>query len=1447
MSDSVRTYRVNQSDTGNSVCIMPEYQIPCEFDDCAWKSVLCDAATGAKFLEAHIKGKHSQVEDKHTPSAPSSKSRKERARRPEIRSEETEEDWAYILKRWSQYKTQCELTGTDVILQLLECCSEQLRRDHHRQYPATDITTAQESEVLGQLHKLAVRQQNKMVARVKLSSLTQDKGEGVRRFAGRVRELAVTGSYNVGCPSCKQDVDFTTEMVKCQVVTGLAMNSHQKDVLAHPEGNTMTLDKLLIFIEGKEQAERSQGLLAGSGFEAKKVEVENKFEKKKVFNCKWCGDKHQPGKVNCKAAEKKCESCGIQGHFKKVCRQKQDKGDRQTMDKPVKVVEDNTRQQDSAVEAHWLQQADQPYNTAFYGSNKLVNLCLLVLFCFIWVVSKRGKQFEKLENKKETGLPTLGNIFTPNKRGLYDTILSYLRLSDIKEAGLPTLGTKEASKTTWSRINKIAGLPGHGKLSVSSSVLAAHHSPSPVTVCQGTGRPLSHHIYRQGRGWLRKPAKPKPMVMVVSELDRQSYTALNVVHPSYSGTRAVTEKFLADTGASVCLAGVGYMSAIGVRQEDLVRCDMSVRGAGSKRITVLGALLVQLSRADSEKCSKQIVYICEGVTSPLLSLEACEDLGLVDSQFPSQPCSQVSVSQSQTVGKKSGCKCSCPVREEAPEAPTEIPFEPIPANVYKLEQWIRDRYSASALNVCECQPLPAMHGPPLKIFMEPGTKPVASHSPIPVPVHWQQKVLDGLERDVNLGVIERVPSGTETTWCHRMVIVPKKDGKPRRTVNFQPLNQFSSRQTHHTMPPFHQATSIPANTVKTVLDAWNGYHSVALEESCRHLTTFITPWGRFRYRTAPMGYLAAGDAYTERFDRIIKDIPNKTKIVDDTALWASDIRESFFQTCQFMTLCSKNGVVFNPEKFVFAREVVEFAGFEVGKDYIKPAKKIIDTILSFPIPKNISDVRGWFGMINQVAPFFATRPVMQPFREMLKPLAKGKGIYWDENLTKLFEESKQVIAKSVADGIRTYDPNMWTCLATDWSKDGIGYMLTQKHCQCQTLTPLCCNEGWRLVLAGSRFTTGAESRYAPVEGEALGVSWALENTKHFTMGNRRLIVATDHKPLLKILGDRKLEDMSNPRLLKLKEKTLRWIFNVIHVPGIRNCGPDYLSRKETRVAMVEMFSETDETDNIHQATTVELEAWVEHSVAANMTGPVTWEQVRDAVQVDTTMQLLSSQVTDGFPPEKKLLREELRMYWQFRDHLSQVDTVPLYKGRVVVPEQLRAAVLEVLHSAHQGVTGMLLRADSSVWWPGITAQVKEKRQKCQTCNEFAPTQPSAPPVPLVHPDYPFQHIVADHCQAAGNHYLVIADRFSGWPTVIECGGSVATAGRLIAQLRVFFGTFGVPEELATDGGTTFVADQTRQFLARYGVRHRVSAVGYPHSNQRAGLAVKSMKRLLKRN
>ena len=82
--------------------------------------------------------------------------------------------------------------------------------------------------------------------------------------------------------------------------------------------------------------------------------------------------------------------------------------------------------------------------------------------------------------------------------------------------------------------------------------------------------------------------------------------------------------------------------------------------------------------------------------------------------------------------------------------------------------------------------------------------------------------------------------------------------------------------------------------------------------------------------------------------------------------------------------------------------------------------------------------------------------------------------------------------------------------------------------------------GWKITYVEGRFISGAESRYAPVEGEALAVVDARDKARHFVIGCSDLILAVDHKPLLKTFGDRSLDDIPNPRLRSLKEKPLRY-------------------------------------------------------------------------------------------------------------------------------------------------------------------------------------------------------------------------------------------------------------------------------------------------------------------
>ena len=84
----------------------------------------------------------------------------------------------------------------------------------------------------------------------------------------------------------------------------------------------------------------------------------------------------------------------------------------------------------------------------------------------------------------------------------------------------------------------------------------------------------------------------------------------------------------------------------------------------------------------------------------------------------------------------------------------------------------------------------------------------------------------------------------------------------------------------------------------------------------------------------------------------------------------------------------------------------------------------------------------------------------------------------------------------------------------------------------------------------------AETRYAPIEGEALAVLFGLERARLYVLGCQDLVVATDHKPLVPILNDKRLDAIKNPRILNFKEKMLMYDFRAQHIPGSLNFAPD---------------------------------------------------------------------------------------------------------------------------------------------------------------------------------------------------------------------------------------------------------------------------------------------------
>ena len=970
------------------------------------------------------------------------------------------------------------------------------------------------------------------------------------------------------------------------------------------------------------------------------------------------------------------------------------------------------------------------------------------------------------------------------------------------------------------------------------------NADNPVPACNAIR--LDHHIYNElNFTWKKRKSDNQPCVTV--KVAAFPSDASNIgVKTSFTKPTA-----MADTGCQSCLAGVDILRSKKLKPHNLIPVTMQMTAANNKGINIIGALPLRfsgVSPAGLTITTRQLVYFTHATNRLFLSKHACTTLGLISSTFPtigeSMAASDNSTPQSAVTGG-----CHCPKRTMPPPPPQILPFPATEENRGKLEEYLLNYYKTSTFNVCDHQTLPMMTGPPMRLMIDPDATPYARHKPIPLPVHWQEDVYAGLEQDVRLGVLEPVPVGTPVTWCHKMVVVAKKSGKPRRTIDLQPLNKYAVRETHHTESPFHQARAVPPHTYKSVFDAWNGYHSVELHEDDRHFTTFITPRGRYRYKVAPQGYIASGDGYTRRFDEIVMDFPRKTKCVDDAILWSSSIEEAFFHAVDWLDLCGRNGIVLNPSKFVFSKQTVDFAGFTITPTSVKPCAGSLKAIEEFPSPKNITDVRSWFGLINQVSYAFASAERMLPFRNLLKPATPFQ---WNNQLETLFNESKAIIIEEICNGVVIFDKSRTTCLATDWCKDGIGFWLLQKHCKCTSANPACCKTGWKVTLVGSRFTSGAESRYAPVEGEALAVVDALKKARHFVLGCRDLIVAVDHKPLLKIFGDRSLEDIPNPRLLNLKEKTLQYQFRMIHVPGVRHAAADAVSRHP--ISDAEQLTLPDDVAciapphsfslAIRSNHPVESEICVHYSPPTEIVESVTWDDIRVATASDTHMTLLAELVEDGFPDSRTNLDAEIRQYHQYRDSLSTYDGVILYRDRVVIPPSLRNRVLAGLHAAHQSVSQMCSRAESSIFWPGMTPAISYMRAQCTACNRIAPSQPNAPPTPPVMPVYPFQCLATDYFDYAGHHYLVAVDRYSNWPIVEE--SSSGTEG-LITVLRRTFVTYGISEELTSDGGSEFTSHAAQKFLTNWGVRHRVSSVAFPHSNCRAEIAVKTVKRMLMEN
>jgi transposase InsO family protein len=701
-------------------------------------------------------------------------------------------------------------------------------------------------------------------------------------------------------------------------------------------------------------------------------------------------------------------------------------------------------------------------------------------------------------------------------------------------------------------------------------------------------------------------------------------------------------------------------------------------------------------------------------------------------------------------------------------------------------------------------------GEPYDIKLKPDANPYALFTPRNIPLPLRPNVEEELRRMEELGVISKVD--VPTPWCAGMVVVPKKNGKVRICVDLQPLNRHVLREVHPLPKVDETLAQLSGAKVFSKLDANSGFWQIPLSEESKLLTTFITPQGRYCFNKLPFGICSAPEHFQKRMSQILVGLEGVLSSIDDVFVFGKDKKEHDTRLMAALRRILDAGVTLNREKCEFAKSRILFLGHIVDQNGIQADPERTKAIEEMSPPENISKLRRFLGMINQLGKFSCNlAELSQPLRELLK---KDRTWVWGKAQEEAFLRVKEEFCKSTV--LSLYNPNAATKISADASSYGLGAVLLQEH-----------DSAWKPVAYASRSMTKTETRYAQVEKEALAITWACDKFANYIIG-LKVLIETDHKPLIPLLGSKHLDDLP-PRILRFRLRLARVDYSIEHVPGKLLYTADMLSRAPRL---------TTEND-------VELEEDTEHMMEVMVNHlPATEEKLGEyasAQASDPACSKILQYCQQGWPDKNKI-EPHLKPYWKVQGELTISNNLLLYGRRIVVPKSLQRETLRKIHDGHQGIQRSQLRARCSIWWPGMGAQIKNFVESCPTCvRNYTPRHEPLMSTSL--PDYPWQKVASDLFYLKGEHYMVVVDYFSRYPEVVKLKST--TSSTVIDALKGIFSRHGIPQTFVSDNGPQYASEEFSRFASGYNFLHVTSSPHYPQSNGCAERAVQTMKNVLK--
>lgn len=381
-----------------------------------------------------------------------------------------------------------------------------------------------------------------------------------------------------------------------------------------------------------------------------------------------------------------------------------------------------------------------------------------------------------------------------------------------------------------------------------------------------------------------------------------------------------------------------------------------------------------------------------------------------------------------------------------------------------------------------------------------------------------------------------------------ILLVPKKsttcDPKWRLVVDFRQLNKkivadkFPLPRIDEILDQLGRARYF------STLDLMSGFHQIPLEDNSKQYTAFSTSNGHYQFTRLPFGLNISPNSFQRMMTIALSGLPLECAFlyIDDIIVIGCTIEhhlknlEHVFEKLRYYNL------KLNPSKCNFFCADVTFLGHHISADGIQPDKSKYSVISKYPTPKNADEVRRFVAFCNyyrRFIPYFSE--LAAPLNKLLQKNVKFE---WTTQCNDAFESLKENLLKPQILKFPNFSKTFILC--TDASKVACGAVLSQLHGDVEL----------PVAYASRTFTKGEQNK-ATIEQELLAIHWAITHFRPYLYG-RRFLVKTDHRPLVYLFS---MKDPAS-KLTRIRVDLEEYNFDVVHVSGKENVGPDALSRIE---------------------------------------------------------------------------------------------------------------------------------------------------------------------------------------------------------------------------------------------------------------------------------------------